>query len=245
LAVPGLFSGQVTNNGGHVEVGPDAMLSVDNLTQHSGRLTVNGLLETAPGGEVRILGGVLDGGGTLNPLTGTVDGGGTINGSLFLSGTGGGPVQQPPYCFANGWACFRPGNSPGAVQINGDLVLGDNAVLQLEVERDASGLLQWDTVLATAMHFGAGSVIEVVLGPGVDTAGLPLDLLRCDAGCTFDGSFHVLGGSGQFVADAQGLRFSGVSAVPEPGTWALLAGGLAVCALRARLSRQADRSRQA
>lgn len=238
LAVPAFYGGQVANAGGHIEVGRDAIMSVEGLTQTSGRLTVNGMLEIAPGGELRVLGGVLDGGGTLDRLSGFVTGGGVINGNLFLSGPGGGPLQQPPFCFATSWACFRPGNSPGAVQISGDLTLGENAVLQLEIERDAQGVLHWDTVLATTMHFGAGSVIELMLGSGVDTtAGLPLDLLRCDEGCTFEGSFRVLGGSGQFLADGKGLQFSGVSAVSEPAPAALLlAGALSLAWLRRRRS---------
>jgi len=232
LSVQQFSRGQIDNIGGHVEIGRNAFMGDVTFTQTSGRLTVNGALGAAMGSELQILGGVLDGGGVLDRLTGTVSGGGLINGNVFLSGRGGGLVQQPPYCRANGWACFRPGNSPGAMQINGDLTLGDNAVLQLEIERDASGQLQWDTVLATTMHFGAGSVIELVLGSNVgSTDALPLDLLRCDEGCTFEGTFNVLGGSGELFADAKGLHFSGVSAVPEPAPAALLAAGVLMLSL--------------
>lgn len=210
-------------------------VTIDNFGIHGGGVFVS------QGAEMRVDGGIRQTDGTLKvdgTLTGPVqlDGGnlsgiGRINGDVFVGGAGGGLPQQPPNCGNAFFACFRPGNSPGHMDVFGSLTLGSNSVLELEIERDSNGALIWDTVFANSMSFEFGSSIRVLIGAGVPgSAVVDLDLLHCGTTCDFGGAqFEVIGGSGgDFTAGVDGLRFALATApVPEPGTWALWMLGIA------------------
>lgn len=203
---------------GALRIDPGGSVSVDSYLQTEGELRVNGTLT----GQVTLLGGNLTG-GVL---------GSSINGNTLVGGAGGGPAQEPPNCGNAFFACFRPGNSPGHMDIFGDLTMGANSILELEIERDANGVLTWDSVFAESMSFESGSTIRVLVGAGVPGAAVvDLELLRCGAGgCDFGpAQFVVLGGAGgEFSVGSEGLHFAVAAApVPEPGTWAMWAIGLA------------------
>jgi len=215
--------GSLGSNGGSLLISQGASVDVRSYRQTDGALVVNGTLT----GQVTLSGGDLMGGGKFSK----------INGNVFVAGAGGGPPQQHPNCGNTFFACFRPGNSPGHMEINGDLTMGFNSVLELEVARDAGGQLLWDSVSAQSMSFD-GALIRVLIdptAPGVSPVGL--NFLSCAVSCNFAGaSFEVMGGlGGEFIFDdVGGLAFS-LAPVPEPGTWAMLVGGLAVlAALRGR-----------
>ncbi|MFY9511200.1 MAG: PEP-CTERM sorting domain-containing protein [Rubrivivax sp.] len=232
VAVAGRFDGGTLRNGGVVAVLPGGSMAVDTLYntnevivwevstmevgllhQDNGWLVVNGVFD----GNLVLAGGVLGGNGR-------------INGSVFLGGPPG-PAQQPPHCNVLGVACFRPGASPGTMTIDGTLTMLEGAVLELEVERDASGQLVWDRVLAQSISFEAGSVIQLLLGAGVGSIGQDLELLHCSRGCSFAGaSLEIVGGDVSLRFDKGGLV---VVAVPEPGTWLMMVIGLAAFAGRA------------
>jgi hypothetical protein len=104
---------------------------------------------------------------------------------VFVDGAGGGPPQAPPNCGNTFYACFRPGNSPGHMDIDGTLQMGANSILELEIERDAAGVLHWDSVSATSMRFD-GAILRVLVADGAaDTDWLTLDLLHCTTDCRF------------------------------------------------------------
>lgn len=214
--------GQITvdNLGGRVgrlRIDQGATVSVDSYWQTDGMLTVNGTLN----GRVILLGGDLTGGGP----------GARINGDVFFAGAGGGPPQAPPNCGNAFYACFRPGNSPGHMQIDGLLEMGANSLLELEIERDADGVLHWDSVSATSMRLD-GASLRVLVGDGVaatDWLSLDLDMLQCSGtDCSFGfASIDVVGAPADSFFQFTGGRLAlALAPVPEPGSAALLLAGL-------------------
>lgn len=227
LIVRGSFTGGNVSNSGEVQVASGATMEVNSLTQMDGLLVVNGTL-TSTSGTVTLHGGRLEGSGI-------------INASTFWRGVAGVVPQAQPFCFLTGYACLRPGNSPGHLEVNGDLDFGDASVLELEIARNGQGDLIWDTVTADNIIFGQGSVIEVVLGAGVgDLDGRTLQFLTCRKNCTFgDATVSVLGGEGQLRWEPNGLMFT-AAPVPEPESWALMLAGLGVLASFANRKRAAS-----
>jgi len=114
-------------------------------------------------------------------------------------------------------------------------------VLELEIGRDASGALHWDTVTAGSMSFLQGSLIRVLIGDTAPGAGIEtVGFLNCLTGaCDFsEASFEVRGGQGgSFTFGSDGSLGFALTPVPEPGTYALLLAGLGVVGFVARRRR--------
>jgi len=164
---------------------------------------------------------------------GQLSGNGRINGDVLMQGNA--PLDPAdPTCRAGmppGAACFTPGSSPGHMDITGMLTMDQGAVLELEIERDATGALHWDTESAGTMSFLQGSMIGVLIGDtapglGIETVGF----LNCLTGVgDFSGASLTFGSDGSL-----GLQ---LAAVPEPVAHALLLAGLGVVSFIARRRR--------
>ena len=159
------------------------------------------------------------------------------------------------------YGIFSPGASPGVFTINGAYVAAAGSRLILEVESDGNG-----GFLTDELRFGFGSDIDLgaltvefrFLGdtdPGAFLASGRFDidtfLSQADATGTLLGlpSSEFAGVSFEARADAYtiadfsfdvdgGVSFT-ATPVPEPSTWALLAGGLVL--IGARLQRRSSR----
>jgi len=135
-----------------------------------------------------------------------------------------------------------PGNSPGTLTIDGDMTLGSEAELELELAANRHDVLQ----VTGALRLDGGHIVLSFLGGFAPHAGQQFDLLQVGGsfsstagvqvrgllpGWQFDTGFDA--GTGRFTLTA---LTDGVSAVPEPASWCLwlVAGALAGWRLRRR-----------
>ena len=219
------------SNSGNFEVTGTGRVDVGSVSHSAGKLTVNGELTAS----LTMTGGILDGSGR-------------INGDVFIGGIGA-PGLSYASCMGllvSDTPCFKPGNSPGHMEIVGALTLGSGAILELELERAADGSLAWDTVTATAMSFEAGSLVRVLISDATGGQFLSLpqfSFLTCTntSSCNFGGATLIVEGTfdapnyhgGELVFSDSGLSFA-LAPVPEPQAWALMLCGLGLVGWLAR-----------
>jgi hypothetical protein len=168
---------------------------------------------------------VLDLGGTLlapagvQLMAGRLQGSGVLQGDLDVDA-----------------ATLAPGSSPGTLQIGGALTLQDSARLEIEADGLARGTQHdWLAVGGEVLLDGT-----VLFGIGYGAA--LGDSWTFLTGSSIGGVFDTVLSPGFTLALDYGSNFVtatvvGISPVPEPQTWALWLGGLALLSLRrARMS---------
>ncbi|MCW5626517.1 MAG: hypothetical protein KIT73_17515 [Burkholderiales bacterium] len=221
-----------------LDSGADARIDNAGTFRKSTSGTYNVFVPFFNTGTVEVLAGAFNiasfsNGGTVTVAAGTtfrVSGASFVNEGLIA---GNGTVVAPGSGLINA-GIIGPGNSPGHLTIDGDLILDDDGVVAIEL----NGLADFDRLTI------AGDV----------TLGGALDIVRLDAYSpvvgdsfiilTFDGrgasTFDrvTLQGFGDGVAfdvayGVQDVRLT-VAAVPEPEAWAMLASGLGILGFAAR-----------
>ena len=209
-------TGTVNVDGGTLDVGRN--LRVQNTSSRvnlaGGTLRAASLILTAnasglnwTGGTLELTGGSLTGLSSLiTPDGGTLMGTGTINAHVTIASGG----------------TLAPGNSPGTLTVDGDLVLGSGSFLDLEIDGTAAGA--FDRLIVTG-SFEADGTIRVRLGYTA-AHGDRFDLLDwtgpiTDPQATFD--FSDAGLAGGLSWDTSEFFSTGVlRIIPEPASGVLL-----------------------
>lgn len=156
--------------------------------------------------------------------TGTLGGSGTIGGATTIQSGG----------------TLAPGNSPGLLTFGGDLTLNSGSTSAFQIDGTDRGTTYDAVNVAGTTTFGGtlaldfsttiadGNVLNLFGGTGTKTG----DFDYITATGSYSGSFTDNNGYWTLVSGGQTLAFStatgnlafGVSAVPEPSTYAALAG---------------------
>lgn len=183
-----------------------------------------------------------------------VDGLLETEGSIYIGGgslSGAGTLRAPNVDIRS--TALSPGNSPGTLTIDGDLMLAASSIF-IEVESPTV----YDRLLVTGRATLAGNYLTIRLAEDVQpTVGFGLTWLDAAGGIVANGNpfayWEITRGLGEgyaLFADSSGYRDAllvdaglvinmgvggfGVSAVPLPPSALLLAGGLLPLVLRAR-----------
>ncbi len=160
----GTLTGTTTSLQGNIT--DNAALVFDQATDgtYSGVISGTGTLTKTGTGTL-----TLSGANTYTGLTtlsaGTLDLGGQVSGDLTVNGgllMGTGTVAGGGTLTLNNGASFAPGNSIGTLTVSGDYVQNAGSTLEVEIFKDAGGVLSNDQVNVTGTAtLAAGSTIEV------------------------------------------------------------------------------------
>ena len=193
------YTGQATDNQGRLEVISGAELNAQS--------SAAGIVQTTAGAST-IVNGLLRA-NTLTLNAGTLQGSGTVQADVLnLGGT------------------INAGNSPGKLSITGDLTLGDDSLLLVEVA-GATRSTQFDWLAVTGNVTLDGDLRLDFLGY-TPQVGQQFSFLTTSSG-SVSGRFDNARANGWGLSlqyDEHSVTAT-VTAVPEPGTWALMLLGAA------------------
>ncbi|MCK4704540.1 MAG: VPLPA-CTERM sorting domain-containing protein, partial [Gammaproteobacteria bacterium] len=124
-----------------------------------------------------VVNGTLDVNGVVSIEAGTISGSGTLNADLVIGASG----------------TLLPGNSPGTLEINGDLDMLIGSILKLEIESDGAGGYLYDQLFVSG-EYDLQGLVQFSLLDGVDES-------------IFESEFDM----GNFFKDAGGIGLTDLS----------------------------------
>ena len=196
--------------------GSNTLSSAGTLT--TGGLTVNGLGNSISSGI--ITGAITQNSGSALAVNGTA-GADTLNGSSILTGTG-----TVGALTLNAGATISPGTTTGILTSTGTLTWNGGSTLAFNLSTTDNSSTR---LVLNSLVKGTAGLFNVDLTGGLFTAGTTYELVDFGSLSGFTvADFTQTGSSGlvgNFVLTGNQLDFT-VLAVPEPGTWAMMLGGL-------------------
>lgn len=212
--------GAVALGSADLTVDQTATTTYDGVISGAGSLTKQGSGALALTGENTYSGGTTVSEGTLlvnnstGSATGTgnvvVDAGATLGGAGSLAGD----VTLA--------GILTPGNSPGAITIGGDLTMQSTSLTIIEI----ASLLDFDQILIGGeLTYGGDLLFDFSFMPEVNDGFTIFDSFTSQSGAFDSIDFSTQGFDGTFDYATGALT---ITAVPEPSTWALLLGALAL-----------------
>ncbi len=187
--------------------------------------------------------------GTVN-VSGLLNGTGTINGALTIKTDGE----------------LAPGNSPGITTVAGNLTVETGAKISMQIEGITAAGTDYDQIVVTGasslISLNGGSILNLTIADGAFTSGaLTLILNQSDNAIVGTFSSVVIGGNTYDVSTTNKFTYGGkeyellynvnadggttandfeLTVVPEPGTWAMLVGGLGLLLGAQRMRRRSE-----
>ncbi|MDI1247310.1 MAG: PEP-CTERM sorting domain-containing protein [Lacunisphaera sp.] len=181
-------------NSGTLAVGSGSSFSTSSTFANSGNLNVTGAFSA--------------GGGLTN--TGTLGGSGTFTGSLISAGT------------------LSPGNSPGLLTVTGNLTLQGTSQLYMELGGLVEGV-SYDSIDVSGIMALNGALNVVLVNGFVPATGATFNLFDASSFTGTFGSMSLPTLTNGLSWNSSALYTSGIiivsgAAIPEPSTYAALAG---------------------
>ncbi len=196
--------------------------------------------------------------------TATLTNNGTLNGTVNVSGllNGTGTINGALTIKTNGE--LAPGNSPGITTVAGNLTVETGAKISMQIDGITAAGTDYDQIVVTGatslISLNAGSILSLSITDGAFTSGA-LTLIENQSDNAIVGTFSsvVIGGNTYDVSTTNKFTYGGkeyellynvdaggdskandlqLTVVPEPGTWAMLLGGLGMLLGAQRMRRR-------
>ncbi len=198
--------------------------------------------------------------------TATLTNNGTLNGTVNVSGllNGTGTINGALTIKTNGE--LAPGNSPGITTVAGNLTVETGAKISMQIDGITAAGTDYDQIIVTGatslISLNAGSILSLSITDGAFTSGA-LTLIENQSDNAIVGTFSsvVIGGNTYDVSTTNKFTYGGkeyellynvnadggttandfeLTVVPEPGTWAMLVGGLGMLLGAQRMRRRSE-----
>ncbi len=262
----GVSMGDTTFHGTSSVVGSATasnMTVADGATTVSGNATATNTFTVSAGAQLTNTG--TTGANTVSVINGaTLTNNGTLNGTVNVSGllNGTGTIKGALTIKTNGE--LAPGNSPGITTVAGNLTVETGAKISMQIEGITAAGTDYDQIVVTGasslVSLNAGSILSLSIADGVFTNGA-LTLIENQSDNAIVGTFSsvVIGGNTYDVSTTNKFTYGGkeyellynvnadggttandfeLTVVPEPGTWAMLVGGLGMLLGAQRMRRR-------